>query len=353
MYEYRHLTRVVYYRKKAKGMENMSRKKILLIGTGGTIASAETGEGLSPRLGAQRLIELVPAIETLCVVSSVQVMNLDSTNMKPADWLLIAKTIRENYDAYDGFVITHGTDTMAYTAAALSYLIQRSPKPVVLTGAQKPIENENTDSKMNLYDAFTYACDPRSSGVVLVFDGRVISGTRARKVRTKSFAAFSSVNFPELAVVTEGRVIPYISFGYTDGPVFYDRLNEKTGLLKLTPGAEALLLDALFLCCDAVVIESYGTGGIPTDETFERSIKNGLRAGKTVCVTTQVPNEGSNLSRYSVGRFLKELPVLEAYDMTTEAIVAKLMWALANASSPEDVRRLFYTPVQSDVLQAE
>lgn len=328
-------------------------KKILLIGTGGTIASAVTEEGLSPKLGAERLLELVPGIRKLCEVDSVQVLNLDSTNMKPADWLTIADTIQKNYDRYDGFVITHGTDTMAYTSAALSYLIQQSPKPIVLTGSQKPIETENTDSKTNLYDAFLYVCDDSSCGVVVVFNGQVISGTRAKKVRTKSFSAFSSVNFPEIASIIDGQIIRYIDFGFKDEPVFYSRLHEKVGLLKLIPGTESIVLDALFLSCTAVIIESYGTGGIPMDGSFKHSLVNGIGVGKTVVITTQVTNEGSNIGKYQVGHFIKELPVLEAYDMTTEAIVAKLMWVLASKEDPESMKNMFYTPVQFDILQAK
>lgn len=326
-------------------------KKILFIGTGGTIASAPTEEGLSPQIGAERLLSLVPYVRQICDVSAIQVLNLDSTNMKPSDWLIIASAIRENYNDFDGFVVAHGTDTMAYTAAALSYLIQKSPKPIVLTGAQRSIETENTDSKENLQDAFVYACDDKACGVTVVFNGQVISGTRARKVRTKSFSAFSSVNFPQLASIIDGKVLHYIELGYSDAPSFSDTLMDKVGLLKLTPGASSQLLDALFLCCNAVIIESYGTGGIPSDPSFENSIMNGVGVGKSIVITTQVPNEGSNLGKYRVGHFLKELPVLEAYDMTTEAIVAKLMWAMGKTKDADRMRELFYTPVQYDILQ--
>ena len=128
-------------------------KKILMIGTGGTIASEMTHEGLAPELNTQQLLEFIPDIGKLCHVDCLQVYNLDSTNIRPENWLGVVDTLRKNYDAYDGFVISHGTDTMAYTAAALSYLVQGSPKPIVLTGAQKPIWFDGTDSKRNLTDA--------------------------------------------------------------------------------------------------------------------------------------------------------------------------------------------------------
>ena len=122
-------------------------KRILLIGTGGTIASEMTEDGLAPKLGSNQLLNYIPRVSEICDVDCFQLMSVDSTNMTPAGWLDIARCIESYYDAYDGFVVSHGTDTMAYTAAALSYLVRRSKKPVVLTGAQKPISMDVTDSK--------------------------------------------------------------------------------------------------------------------------------------------------------------------------------------------------------------
>ena len=133
-------------------------KKILMIGTGGTIASEMTPEGLTPELNTHQLLAYLPRIAQLCHVDCIQLYSLDSTSIHPTHWLGTAQAIREHYDDYDGFVISHGTDTMAYTAAALSYLVQDSPKPIILTGAQKPIWFDGTDSKRNLTDAFLYAC---------------------------------------------------------------------------------------------------------------------------------------------------------------------------------------------------
>lgn len=329
-------------------------KHILWIGTGGTIASEMTGDGLSPQMDTAHLLRFVPRVRDLCHVDCVQVLNLDSTNMTPADWLVIARTIRENYSAFDGFVISHGTDTLAYTAAALSYLVQASPKPIVLTGAQRPIHYEVTDSKTNLYDAFTYACSEHACGVTIVFNGSVILGTRAKKVRSKSFSAFSSINYPEVGVIEDGRLLPYISLGYQNAPVFYDALDTHVGLVKLIPGMPADVLDFLLEREDAVIVESYGVGGVPSaGARFEDGIRRALEAGKTVVMTTQVQNEGSNLKLYSVGRALEDMQVLQAYDMTTEAVVAKLMWILAQTHDPRRVRELFYTPVQFDLLQTD
>ena len=144
-------------------------KRILMIGTGGTIASEMTPSGLTPELNSDQLLSFVPRIGELCRVDCIQLYSLDSTNIRPAHWLGVARTIQERYDDYDGFVISHGTDTMAYTAAALSYLVQGSPKPIILTGAQKPIWFDGTDSKRNLTDAFLYACRG-CGGVQIVFN---------------------------------------------------------------------------------------------------------------------------------------------------------------------------------------
>lgn len=327
-------------------------KKILLIGTGGTIASEVTAEGLAPELTTEQLLRQVPAISKLCDVDCRQLFTIDSTNMTPKHWMEIARTIHEEYECYDGFVITHGTDTMAYTAAALSYLIQNSRKPIVLTGAQKPIGFETTDSRMNMTDAFH--CATRSMpGVQIVFNGKVIIGSRACKTHSKSFQAFSSINYPYLAVLQDGRLLRYIKQEPTEPVRFYDELNERVGVLKLIPGMKTDVLDYLLEKNDAVIIESFGVGGLPHYEyaDFYDCIRRHTAKGKLVVMTTQVSNEGSDLAVYHVGHRLKsETGVLEAYDMTTEAVVAKVMWILAQTRDFEEISRLFYTPVACDIL---
>ena len=198
-------------------------KHILMIATGGTIASKETADGLAPQLTSEELLAEVPELEQLCRIDTVQLMNRDSTNINSRDWLQMAACVREHYDAYDGFVLTHGTDTMAYTAAALSYLVQNNAKPVVITGSQKSIFNQDTDARENLRDAFLYACDDGACGVHIVFDHKVILGTRARKVRTKSYNAFSSIDYPETAILRGRQVVYYIPEQAAGAPKFYNR----------------------------------------------------------------------------------------------------------------------------------
>ena len=326
-------------------------KRILLIGTGGTIASEVTEGGLTPELTTEQLLAHIPAIREICRVECVQLLNLDSTSITPQHWLMMARCIQERYDLYDGFVITHGTDTMAYTAAALSYLIQGSPKPIILTGAQKPIGFDSTDSKDNLTDAFRCASEDLP-GVSIVFNHQVILGTRARKTRTKSFQAFSSINFPQLGVLRDGVLLRYIRQECASRPVFYERLDSRVALMKLVPGADRAQADFLLERSDALIVESFGVGGVPEEGGFYECLRHWMAEGRIVVLTTQVPSEGSDLEVYHVGRGLKnDLGVLEAYDMTTESAVCKLMWILGQTRDFAQAEKLFYTPVSRDILR--
>lgn len=325
-------------------------KKVLLIGTGGTIASEVGSSGLVPELTTEDLLAHIPAISGICEVECIQLLSLDSTNMQPRHWLMMAACIKEHYEEYDGFVLTHGTDTMAYTAAALSYLVQESPKPIILTGAQKPIGFDSTDSKINLLDAFRCATEDLP-GVSIVFNNKVIPGTRAKKTRSKSFQAFSSINYPYLGVLRDGTLLRYIRPECGERPVFYDALNTKVALLKLTPGADREMADFLLERNDALIIESFGVGGLPEEGGFYECLEQWMEQGRIVVLTTQVENEGSDLGVYHVGyRLKRDLRVLEAYDMTTEAVVAKLMWILGQTRDRQEIEKRFYTPVAKDIL---
>lgn len=333
------------------------KRKILLLATGGTIASLSTEHGLAPAIGANQLLSYIPDIREKFSISALQVCNIDSTNMTPEHWSLIVSSIRENYGHYDGFVICHGTDTMAYTAAALSYMVQGSAKPIVITGSQRPIDQDDTDARSNLRDSILYAGDPRSSGVVLVFGGNVIAGTRAKKTRAHSFNAFSSVNFPVLAVIRGGRIIRYLETPKPETPVqFTETLNRRVVLLKLIPGMRPELVSYLFRHYDCLIVESFGVGGIPDTllEVFCREMQHWIAKGKIVVMATQVVNEGSNMEIYEVGRRVKEdFDLIEAYDMTLEATVTKMMYLLArHPGNYAAVRDGFYHTVNFDILTA-
>ena len=332
-------------------------KKILMITTGGTIASKQTENGLSPGLAPEELLEFIPSVSELCRVHTMAVCNLDSTNVNPSHWRLIAKTVEENYDEYDGFVICHGTDTLAYTAAALSYMIQNSKKPIVVTGSQKPINMDVTDAKTNLLDSFVYATSDGSHNVSVVFDGKVISGTRARKSRAKSYGAFSSLNFPYTAVIRDGILIRYIPEAAPRGKVrFYHEMRDSVCTLKLIPGLHPEILPYLFEHYDCIVIESFGVGGIPSDlvDVFYGEMEKWKNKGKFAVMTTQVPGEGSDMTVYEVGKKVKrDFDLLEAYDMTFEATITKLMWLMGLGLDDKEFREKFYTRINNDILFSE
>ena len=330
-------------------------KNILMIGTGGTIASKQTEYGLAPGLSTEDILNYIPAVSKICEVDSLQVCNLDSTNVTPEHWKLLAKTVQENYDKYDGFVICHGTDTLAYTAAALSYMIQNSRKPIVITGAQKPIEMDVTDAKTNLLDSFIYASDNDSQDVNIVFDGKVIVGTRARKERAKSYNAFCSINFPYQAVIQDGMIVRYITEMPYTGPVrFYYEMKNSVYVLKLIPGMQPDILPYLFERYDCLVVESFGVGGIPESllDEFYAQMNKWKDKGKILVMTTQVANEGSNMTVYEVGKKVKlDFKILEAYDMTLEATITKMMWIMGMGDQTfEEMKRDFYRLVNHDIL---
>ncbi len=332
-------------------------KKILLIATGGTIASKYTEEGLSPQISSEELLSYVPAARDFCEIDSIQPFNLDSTNVGSPEWIALAKLIEKKYEYYDGFVICHGTDTMAYTAAALSYLIQNNRKPIVITGAQKPIDLAITDAKANLLDSLRFASHERAHGVNIVFGGNVIAGTRAKKERSKSYNAFSSINYPQIAIIQDDRIIFYIDDkDQTTSPLkFCHQLNDRIFLLKLIPGISGQILESLYEAYDAVIIESFGVGGLPNygDDRFYQMIQKFISSGKIVIMATQVTHEGSDMEVYQVGKVMKDtFHLIESYDMTLEATVAKTMWALGQTHEPEEFRKLFYQTINHDILFA-
>lgn len=340
---------------KCQREDETGMKHILMIGTGGTIASRQTEDGLAPGLTPEDILAYIPAVKDVCHVDTIQVCSLDSTNVTPAHWKLMVKAVEENYEKYDGFVICHGTDTLAYTAAALSYMIQNSAKPVVITGAQKPINMDVTDAKTNLLDSFIYAADDESQNVNIVFDGKVIVGTRAKKERAKSYNAFSSINFPYPAVIQDGMLVRYIPEVPCQGSVrFYYDMKESVCVLKLIPGMKPEILPWLFAHYDCIVIESFGVGGIPQTlvHAFYEEMEKWKEKGKFVVMTTQVANEGSNMTVYEVGRKVKQdFQMIEAYDMTLEAVITKLMWLMAMPhTDSRKLRKQFYTTINHDIL---
>lgn len=267
-----------------------------------------------------------------------------------------ATSSSEGYADHDGFVILHGTDTMSYTAAALSYLIQDSPKPIVLTGSQKPMGNPFTDAKLNLYQSLLYALDEHSHDVSIVFGGVAIAGTRARKQRTMSFNAFISVNYPPIAYIRNDRIVRNELHGTHQGenPVrFYDSIDPRVFVLKLTPSVNPGILDALADSYDAVILETFALAVPPSLVSRASRSKRQFSAGS---IRPHRRYDHTGPRRGPRPGCLRGRPCLRrpsrafccGDDMTTETLVAKTMWALGQSRDAAEIQRLFYSQVNHD-----
>ncbi len=243
---------------------------------------------------------------------------------------------------------------MAYTAAALSYLLQGGSKPIVLTGSQQPMAAPFTDAKLNLYQSLLVATDDAARDVCVVFGGKVIAGTRAHKQRTMSYNAFVSMNFPTLAYVRGDRVLWSGGRPPREKDLPWRRfraMDDRVIVLRLTPEFRPQIFSLLKDDYDAIILETFGIGGIPDYDgnAFRRAIFDWVDSGRTLVLTTQVPEEGLDLGVYEVGRAYSNHPgILKGADMSTEALVAKTMWALGQSKDPNRVRELFLRPVNHD-----
>ncbi|MFT8322428.1 MAG: asparaginase [Bacillus sp. (in: firmicutes)] len=325
-------------------------KKLLLLATGGTIASVEGDEGLVPGMSADDLMQYFDKEPNTVDVTCEILMNRDSTNMQPEHWVAIAEAIAKNYDQYDGFIITHGTDTLAYTSAALSYMLQGLKKPVVITGSQVPISFKQTDAKKNVSDSIHFAME-EVGGVFVVFDGRVIIGTRAVKMRTKSYDAFESINHPYVASI-DGKKITYF-WNPNNGKENFNvdtSLCPDVFLLQLHPGTKPEIFDYLKTVYKGIIIESFGNGGLPFEErNLLPKLQELVDAGVAVIISTQCLEEGQDLYLYEVGRKVAQYNVILSADMNTEAIVAKLMWTLGKTTNIKEVKEQMEKPIAWDL----
>lgn len=327
------------------------KKHILLLTTGGTIACAPGGEGLEPQHSGIMEREL-EQLRSYYDITVKDVICLDSSNITPEEWQLIAGAIFENRRGFDGIVVSHGTDTMAYTASSVTFQLPGIDMPVVFTGSQLPLTDFLSDGPSNLRTAFAMAASGHP-GVFLAFDRKVMLGCRGVKVRTSGFDAFESINYPPVARVTGAglelhrELIP----AQTGDFRLEDDLCTQVFLLKLTPGLDPGIFDLLLQSnYRGVLIEAFGAGGLHyVHRDLYEKLQELRRHEIPVVVASQCLYERSDLSTYEVGKLALEKGVISAQDMTSEAAFTKLMWTLPRAEGVESVRRWFERSLAGEI----
>ena len=300
-------------------------KKILLIATGGTIASRETEHGLRPALSADDLRAAMGVKDAS--VETLDLLSLDSTNIAPPHWEQIARCVADCRQTYDGIIISHGTDTMAYTAAALYYMLEHIDRPVVLTGAQRPLGTAGSDAEANLRLAARAALSGHA-GVMIAFGGRIIHGNAAKKIHSLADDAFRSIGRTEIDL-DAAPVPPSAPF------CLHGTLERRVAVLRLYPGMSP---DAVTACikagCRGIIIEGYGLGSVPTgdaEESFLPALQLAHEAGCTIVLTTQCIEGGADIRRYEVGVRAAELGALSGGSLPIEALYALLLQRLAES----------------------
>lgn len=330
-------------------------KKVLIIAAGGTICMTKQPDGsLAPACSIEEVFDLAPRAKEVADLSFVFVTDIDSTDMHPELWRTIAKTVAENYDAYDGFVIAHGTDTMAYTASALSFALQGLRKPVVLMGAQKPPYDIATDVVTNLINAIKVATMPLQE-VVIVFATSILRGNRARKRSELELEAFYSPNAPELGHIamapelyTERLLVPKV-----DHLIFEPDFDNNIVVFELVPGLKPAYVDAVIASgCKGIIIKAFGPGNVPNENSpysLIESIRAATAAGVPCLITSQCPLGSTRMQMYKVGYDALRAGAIPGYNMTTEAATAKLMWVLARTNDLRKIREYMNTDLAGEV----
>ena len=320
--------------------------KILMISTGGTLASSHSDNGLSPGLHGNDVLDRIRGLTAGFQIDEEELFMLDSSNVQPEEWTKIARTVYERRKEYDGIVIIHGTDTLAYTASALSFALQNIDIPVVLTGSQVSIENPIADATENCRAALHMAAS-HCPGVYVAFNRKIILGTRASKVRTRSFDAFESINYPYAARInSSGLVLNHSVIPKRETEcILQAKFCTGVFLLKLFPGISPDIFRQLRqMGIRGVYVEAFGIGGLPFEKrNLTESVREAIQEGMVVAVGSQCLYEGSDFTVYEVGRQVLDCGVIETGNMTSEAAVTKLMWALGQFEDKAMVEKIMKT----------
>ena len=339
------------------------KPRILIVYTGGTIGMIEDPDkkALKP-FDFSHLMENVPKIKMLdYVIDNIQFNPpIDSSDMNVEHWQTIVRSIAANYDSYDGFVVLHGTDTMAYTASALSFMLQNIEKPVIITGSQLPIGEVRTDGEENLITALQIAASRDNDGkptvreVAILFENYLWRGNRSTKRSADNFNAFRSSNYPELAKI--GLDIQFkrtaLSHEAPKGPLaIYPEMDSKVAAIDLFPGLDKDIFRHMLAApgVKGIVLRTFGTGNGPTEAWFLDAIRQTVERGVGIVNVTQCLNGGGDPRRYLTGDMLINAGVTAGYDITFEAAIAKMMHLFGRGLSADEVRRKFVEPIAGEI----
>lgn len=305
-----------------------------MITTGGTIASIPSNNGLIPKISGKDIISLMPELKNICTIDTLELLNIDSSNISKKHYILMLDTLEKNYDNYDGFVITHGTDTMAYSSSMLACAIDNLSKPVVFTGSQLPLKAKATDAYRNLYDAFLAASD-NVYGVFLAFNGDIHYGDSVKKVYSENFTGFLSINNKTAGKSDNNKIIwNKLYKNHNIKPVFNKNISEKVFVLKMIPSLKPEIIDVLInMGYKGIIIEGYGAGGVPTadcENNFIPALQKAIENNVAVVCATQCLYDGVHLDKYPAGILSEKYGAISSKNMTLEKTLAKLMLGIGN-----------------------
>ena len=338
-----------------------SKAKILLIYTGGTIGMMKDFEtGALKAFNFSKLISKIPELKQLdCDIETISFEKpLDSSNMTSIHWISIANSIQNNYDSIDGFVVLHGSDTMSYTASALSFMLENLSKPVIITGSQLPIGDLRTDAKENLITAIQIASlQSKNKSVIsevgLYFEYKLYRGNRTTKINAEHFNAFASPNYPELAESGVHLKIntPFLLPKSNKKFKINTELDNNVAVIKLFPGINESVLSAILNIPNlkGIVLETYGSGNAPTDEWFISLLKKAIKSGLHIVNVTQCSGGSVTMGHYETSTLLKKIGVISGKDITTEAAVTKLMFLLGQKVLSKDFKNYFETSIRGEI----